>query len=124
MNKKSMPHIKVKEEGKDKGTADLFFEFLESPERKEFYEDLTEGSNIKLPDFGKVDGIEIKNPEVKNLNEKQITNKDEEFIKRFLRDQKVNRPYLDYDKSQHSYKLKPKYDLEQIMKEVTEKQPA
>jgi hypothetical protein len=122
MNKKSMPHIDVK----DKGTADLFFEFLESPERKEFYEDLTEGSDIKLPDFGKVDGIEIKNPQVKNLNEKEISNKDEEFIQRFLREQKqkIKRPYLEYDKSEHSYKLKPKYDLERIMKEVTEGQPA
>lgn len=114
MNKKSMPHIDVK----DKGTADLYFEFLEPVERREFFEDFKDGSEINLPDFGSVNGVDIEN-KVKKINEKQVSHKDEEFIQRFLREQKIKSPYLEYEKGDHSYKLKPKYDLERMMKEIT-----
>jgi len=111
-----MPHIKLK----DKGAIDLFFEFLEPSERREFFEDLSEGSTIKLPDFGTVGQSVIEN-KVKELEEKDLTKRDEDFIKSFLREQQVAHPYLEYEKSQHSYKLKPKYDLERMMKEITTK---
>lgn len=37
LQKKSLPHIDVK----DKGPADLYFEFLPLEDRKDFYDDLT-----------------------------------------------------------------------------------
>jgi hypothetical protein len=73
-NKKAMPHVDVK----DKGAADLYFEFLEPEDRKEFFNDLTskDKPTIKLPDFGKIDkkGPEISN-KVKEINDDDISKK-------------------------------------------------
>lgn len=117
MNKKSMPHINVE----DKGAADLYFEFLEPKDRKEFFKDLTspEQPTIKLPDFGKIDkdGPEISN-DVKEMNENDITPKTEESIKFFMTDKKIPpTPYLDYNNKKHNYELKPKYDIEKMIQD-------
>ena len=117
MNKKSMPHINVE----DKGAADLYFEFLEPKDRKEFFKDLTSPSQptIKLPDFGKIDknGPEISN-DIKEMNEKDITKKTEDFIKFFTTDPKIPiHPYLDYNNKKHNYELKSKYDIEKMIQE-------
>jgi hypothetical protein len=121
MNKKSMPHIYVE----DKGDADLFFEYLEPHERQEFFEDLTgkDKPTIKLPDFGKIDErVVITNPDVKEITEEDLSSQTEKFIERFVRDkQKPKKPYLEYDDKKHKYELKPKYDLEKIIQEITTK---
>jgi hypothetical protein len=118
--KKAMPWIKVK----DKGSADLFFEYLDYENRKEFFNDLTskEQPTIELPDFGEVEIGEKKvdiNNDVKQINESEITQLDEEFIKRFLNEhQHPVTPFLDYNDKKHKYQLKPKYDIEKIIRET------
>jgi hypothetical protein len=121
MNKKSMPHIDIK----DKGAADLYFEFLEPKERKEFFNDLTDKDRptIELPDFGRIHqkGPNITN-EVKKFNENDISKNTEKFIEYFSKDlRETSTPYLVYDDKKHKYKLKPKYDLEKMIREFTEK---
>jgi len=113
--KKAMPWIKVK----DKGDADLFFEFVEPSERKEFFEDLTgdDHPTISLPDVGKVVDVNITN-KVKKIKFDEIEPKTEEFIKRFIRDQKVKRPFLEYDDKKHKFVLKPKFDIEKMIQDV------
>lgn len=119
LNKKSMPHVRVKD--KD---ADLYFNYLEPKERQEFFDDLIseEQPTIKLPDWEIPEVIDASNPEVKNINKKDIDKNTEEFIKRFIKDHsKSEKPLLEYDNKQHKYKLKPKYDIEQIIKEFYKK---
>lgn len=113
--KKAIPWIEVK----NKGDADLFFEFVEPSERKEFFEDLVSEDHptISLPDFGKVIDVDIRN-KVKNLKVDEIEPKTEEFIKRFIRDQKVKRPFLEYDDKKHKFVLKPKFDIEKMIKDI------
>ncbi len=115
--KKAMPQINIK----NKGDADLYFEFLEPKERKEFYEDLIgeDQPNIKLPDFGKIDhGPEISN-EVKEMNESELSENAEDLIKRFVKDKhKPAKPFLEYDDQKHRFELKPKYDIEKMLQEV------
>jgi hypothetical protein len=117
-NRKAMPHIDVK----DKGSADLYFEFLEPKERKEFFDDLISDENptIELPNFGKIEnGPDISN-QVKEINDKDLDKSDEEFIKRFVEEhRKPARPFLEYDEEAHKYKLKKKYDLERIVREFS-----
>lgn len=120
-NKKAMPHVDVK----DKGSADLYFEFLEPEERKEFYNDLVSDKQptIELPNFGKIDnGPNISNPDVKELNNSELDESDEEFIRRFVFNyQKPSRPFLQYNNEDHKYELKPKYDLDRIIREFKKK---
>jgi hypothetical protein len=120
--KNAMPWVEVK----DKGSADLFFEYLDYEDRKEFFDDLTskQQPTIKLPDFGKVEigekKVEIHN-DVKEMNESEITQVGEEFIKRFLKEhQHPATPFLDYNDKKHKYELKPKYDIEKIIRETIE----
>ena len=116
INKKAMPHVLLK----NKGDADLYFEFLELPERREFFEDLTskDQPTITLPDFGHIGDFDIVNPDAKEINETDLLRGGEEFIERFVNKGDSPHPFLEYDKNKHKYKLKPKYDLEKIIKEI------
>jgi len=117
--KRAMPHVLVDDKG-----ADLFLEFLESPDRHEFFDDLTSSDQptIKLPDFGRVKNFDISNPSVKEITEKDLTESDEDLIKRFVQDKKEPKyPFLEYDDIKHRYKLKPKYDIEKMLKDVLKK---
>ena len=115
MNKKSFPHITLK----NKGTVDLFFEFLDIPDRKKIVEDLKKGEDIMLPNFGNIgSGINIKN-NVINIEEKDITDiHDEEFIKRFLNEKsKPKHAVMEYDNISHKYKLKKHHDVEKMIED-------
>lgn len=117
---KAMPWINVK----NKGDADLYFEFLEPKERKEFFDDLTSTTEptVTLPDFGKVIDYDITNPNVKQFSIKDIDKSSEEFIKRLVRDHaKVTHPFLDYDDKRHKFVLKPKYDIEKMIHDIVKK---
>jgi hypothetical protein len=115
-----MPHIEVK----DKGSADLYFEFMEPRERKEFFEDLTSDEKpiVSLPDFGKIDkNVNISNPVVKEIKDDDLTKNTENFIERFINDKRTPmRPFLEYNDKQHKYELKPKYDLEKLVKDISQ----
>lgn len=115
MKKKSLPHIQLK----NKGPVDLFFEFLDIPDRKKLIEDIQKGEEINLPDFGHIgETIDIDN-KVKNMKEDDIRKIDEEFIMKFLNPKSSPKhPILQYDNQQHKYKLKPKYDIEQMLKQI------
>lgn len=116
-NKKAMPHITLE---KSKGSADLYFEFLDPEERQEFFEDLTDSKQpeIELPDFGTVEDVQIKNPEVKELSINDLSKQTEDFIRQFVKKKRPSRPFLEYDEKHHKFLLKPKYDLEKIIKDV------
>lgn len=115
--KQAMPHIKIK----DKGFADLYFEFLEPKDRKVFFEDLKskEKPIIKLPNFGKVDKYEILNNQVKEFSIKDLTKDSEKFIEHFIEtEKKPPHPFLEYNKQIHEFELKPKYDIENMLNEI------
>ncbi|MDD5650211.1 MAG: hypothetical protein PHF86_07345 [Candidatus Nanoarchaeia archaeon] len=115
---KAMPHIKTK----DESSADLYFEFLDPKDRKDFFEDLTgrDEPDISLADFGTIGDKDIVNKEIKRINIKDLTKNTEEFIKRFVRDtRKPKYDFLDYDENSHKYVLKPKYDIEKMIKDIT-----
>lgn len=112
--KEAMPHVLLKE----KGGADLYFEFLEPKEKKEILKDLTSDDKptIELPDFGQVGKYHIKNP-AKTISKDDLLRGGEDFIKMFV-DTKSPHPLLEYDETHHKYKLKPKYDLKKILDEL------
>lgn len=121
LNKKAMPHVLLK----NKGNADLFFEFLDSKEKINFFDDLTSDSSpeIDLPNFGHInDKIEISNPSAKTIKKEDLLRGSEDFIKLFVYDKrKPTHPFLEYDKQHHKYKLKQKYDIDKIFKDTTPK---
>jgi len=125
LSKKATPHVPIK----DKGDADLYFNFLDIDERKELFRDLIgeDQPTIELPNFGKVtpEGPIIQNEEVHEFSEKDLSQYSEDMIKRFVRDRRITtKPFLEYDDEKHKYELKPKYDIERMLKEITQKQPA
>jgi hypothetical protein len=116
MKKVSIPHINLK----DKGTVDLFFEFLDIPNRKKIVEDLKKGEDILLPNFGNLGaGVQIDN-KVKDIEEKDLKNiNDEQFIERFLNEKNAPKhPVMLYDNQKHEYKLKPHHDVEQMIQDI------
>lgn len=103
MNKKeAMPHIRLK----DGTAADLYFEFLDSEDRKEVFDDLLKGNKVKLPDFGKVKNESISNI-VKELTKEKVENLD--LIKNMMKGKSY--PILDYDDRKHKYKVKANLDF-------------
>jgi len=79
-----------------------------------------EKPTIKLPDFGKIkDDVIISNPEVKELNEDNLSEDVENIIEKFVKDyRKPSRPFLEYDRKKHKYELNPKYDIDKILDDV------
>jgi hypothetical protein len=129
---KAMPHVWIK----DKGDVDLYFEFLDKEDRQAIVDDLGKGVNIKLPDFGQIGSDspyllgekidvhnEVKEIKKEDLPEKMWGSKSEDFLKSLTKGTgKSEKPILTYDKSEHKYKLKPKYDIEKMIKEFVENQ--
>lgn len=113
INKKSMPWVPIK----NKGQIDLFFEFLEPEERREFFEDLTsyEKPKIELPNFGQIGDFEVKNDSAQYVNIDDFDKIGEDFIKLFIEKNPPLHPFMEYDKRKHKFILKPKYDLEKIL---------
>jgi len=127
MYKETMPKLDTKEQHGERG-IDLYFEFLNQNDRKDVVEDLLNGETIELPSFGKVDeGKFIVNP-LKKINKDDIKwgegSFTEKMITDMVRSKSKSKPFLEYDDVQHKYKLRPKYDLERMLKEVVEKKPA
>ena len=53
------------------------------------------------------------------MKEQDIRKIDEDFIIKFLNPKSAPKhPILQYDDNQHQYKLKPKYDIEQMLKDI------
>lgn len=123
--KEAMPQVPVK----DKGHADLHFEFLSPEDRKNFWDDLMskDTPEIGLADYGYLeDKFFLGNPNVKTISRDDLLRGGEDFIKFFVNDKREPpHPFLEYDKQDHKMKLKPKFDLKKILEDInTETVPA
>jgi hypothetical protein len=116
--KEAMPQVVLK----DKGHADLHFEWIAPAERKKFWEDLTskDAPEIKLPDFGYLDDkFFMGNPNAKTISKDDLLRGGLDFIKVFVNDKRdPPHTFIEYDKQQHKFKLKPQYDLKKILEEI------
>ena len=71
-----------------------------------------------MPNFGQIGNYLISNP-AKTITKNDLLRGGEDFIKLFVNDKnKTSHPFLEYDEKKHKYKLKPKYDLEKIIKTI------
>jgi hypothetical protein len=127
ISKEAMPKLDTKEQHGERG-IDLYFEFLNQKDRQHVVEDLINGKTIELPSFGEVDKDRFIVNTLNKINKEDIKWGEGNFTERMIRDmiksKSKAKPFLEYDDVQHKYKLRPKYDLEKMLKEVTEKKPA
>lgn len=116
IKKEAIPHVLLK----NKKPVDLYFEFLDTKERSEFFNDLSsdERPHITLPDYGQIGRFNVSNPSTKEISKDDLTESDERLIKRFIDKGESTNPILEYDKNKHEYKLKSKHDLEKIVHEL------
>lgn len=122
-NKKyAMPHLNLK----NKGPVDLFFEFIDPKDRKNFFEDLISDKEFKidLPNFGIIDkdlSLNVSN-EIKQIEKKDLDKDSINFLERLIKDTKnPRRALIQYNTNKHKFELKQKHDFEKILKEVTER---
>jgi hypothetical protein len=118
MKKEALPHLKLK----NKDAIDLYFEYLNVSDRKKVLQDLKNGENIKLPNFGVVLNKDIANPtkffEEKDLDQQQ---QEENYIEQFItHGTNPKYPAMMYDSKNHTYKLKSRYDIEKMLKDIVD----
>ena len=116
MKKQALPHLRLK----NKDAIDLYFEYLNVADRKKVLQDLKDGQNVKLPNFGVVLNKDISNS-TKIFDEKDLfeQEKEEDFIGHFItHGTNPKYPVMTYDNKTHAYKLKPRYDIEKMLKEI------
>ena len=96
--KNASPHLKLRK----KPAIDLYFEYLLPKEKREILEDLKRGENIKIPNFKNVNVRNITN----EFNEEDLVNIDEQesLIEKMIRFV-TNTPLLKYDESRHQYSV-------------------
>lgn len=94
MKKLNMPHILLK----DDNAVDLYFEFLDKPDREEVFNDLIRNKQINLPNFGRFKNV------VKRFDERDIEPKSQENMIKKVIDLKTTSPLLEYENQ--TYHLK------------------